>query len=126
LKRYASPVSVVVADPAMLVRCDLTLLMGLSGPDVSAMAASDQSIRLALARTGTAYEVLYGSTRERLAQTLQAVEKKLGKQPGTPAAPRLQIKPWQKPWIWLCGKCGAPQCEHGLLMQLLAKRSTAT
>ena len=129
LEQIAWPVSVVLADAAASIHCDLTLLMGLPHPQLPVMAASDQLIRLELARTGTAYNVLYGNPHEQLAQALGLVEKKLGTsltepllQP-FPAEPKL--KPKRKPWVWLCDTCSDPQCEHQLLTQLLAQRSTA-
>ena len=103
--------------------------MGLPHPQLPVMTASDQLIRLELARTGTAYNVLYGNPHEQLAQALGLLEKKLGTsltepllQP-FPVEPKL--KPKRKPWVWLCDTCSDPQCEHQLLTQLLAQRSTA-
>ncbi len=94
---------------------ELTLLMGLESSTEDAHAA-DQRIRAALARTGSAYEVLYGSTEERQAQALGLIEKRLtGAGPQTAANKR-------KPWTWVCDKCSDPQCEHRLLTDLLAKR----
>ena len=129
LEQLAWPVSVVLADAAASIHCDLTLLMGLPHPQLPVMTASDQLIRLELARTGTAYNVLYGNPHEQLAQALNLLEKKLGAsltepllQP-FPAEPKL--KPKRKPWVWLCDTCSDPQCEHQLLTQLLAQRSTA-
>ena len=124
LKLHGWPVSVVMEGPDTSTRHDLTVLMGLNALLPSAIA-SDQSIRLALAQTGTAYEVLYGTTQERLAQALQMVEKRLVKPSTASQLPHIQIAPTYKPWVWLCDKCSDPQCEHKLLTQLLAQRATA-
>ncbi len=125
LKLATRPVSVVLANPATSTYCDLVLLMGLLHPQSPAMAASDQLIRLALARTGTAYDVLYGNQQEQLVQALGLLEKKLGKPSTAHLHQELQVEPKQKPWAWLCDTCSDPQCEHQLLTQLLAQRATA-
>lgn len=124
LKLYGWPVSVVMEGPDTSTRHDLTMLMGLNALLPSSVA-SDQSIRLALAHSGTAYEVLYGTTQERLAQALQMVEKRLVKPSTASQPPHVQIDSTHKPWVWLCDKCSDPQCEHKLLTQLLAQRATA-
>ena len=92
---------------------------------VSAQEAIDHSIRAALARAGVSYRVLYGTTSERLAHVLQAVE---SLQP--PARkPRRVANPGglkNQPWVWMCEKCSDPQCEHRLLTALLAQRDSKT
>ena len=124
LKLRGWPVSVVIASPDTSTRHDLTMLMGLNAL-LPSEVASDQSIRLALSQTGTAYEVLYGTRQERLAQALQMVEKRLVK-PSTASIPsQVQAELARKPWVWICDKCSDSQCEHQLLTQLLARRATA-
>jgi len=96
----------------------LTLLCGLESAEAARQAA-DQSIRSALAATGTAYCVLYGSAPQRLEQALGAVERLL---PGL--LPRKQAPAGRsKAWVWVCDKCSDPACEHRLLSDLLAQRA---
>lgn len=125
LKVYAPPVSVLVTDPALSSSCDVILLMGLSSPQACEASAADQLIRLALAHAGSAYEVLYGSHQERLAQAIQSVEKRFVNPSALPVRPRDPTGARQKPWVWNCDKCSDPQCEHKLLTQLLTQRATA-
>lgn len=125
LKRYARPVSVLMADPAQSARCDLILLMGLGFQQPLGTTALDQSIRLELAQTGSAFEVLYGTTQARLAQALHALDKRLVKTATVPLPPRNSVEASPKPWRWNCDKCSDPQCEYKLLSQLLAQRATA-
>ena len=127
LEQLAWLVSVVQADPVASIRCDLTLLMGLPYPQLPVVAAPDQLIRLELARTGTAYNVLYGNPHEQFAQALGLLEKKLGTSLTKPLLQPFpaEPKPKRKPWVWLCDTCSDPQCEHQLLTQLLAQRATA-
>lgn len=124
LKLYSWPVSVLVADTDTSTRYDLMMLMALNALLPSSIA-SDQSIRMALAHSGIAYEVLYGTTQERLVQALHVIEKRLVRPLTASTFPHLQIEPAQRPWVWLCDKCSDPQCEHKLLTQLLAQRATA-
>ena len=136
LKTDGWPVAVEMADLSSATRYDSMLIMGLDAPLPSTIAA-DQSIRLALARTGAAYEVLYGTTQERLAQVLQMVEVKVKlvrplaqplMQPATAVTSQnfqTEPAPAHKPWVWLCDKCSDAQCEHKLLTQLLTQRATA-
>lgn len=118
LNKSGWPAAVGLADPVTQDNDALTLLMGLDSQAEDIMHAADRRIRAALARTGTAYDVLYGSAEERLAQALGLIEKRL-----MGAGPRLPAKN-SRPWIWVCDKCSDPQCEHRLLTDLLAKRPT--
>ncbi len=124
-KLYARPVSVLMGSPAKVAGSDLILLMGLDGLQSPAVNALDQSIRLELELAGTAYEVLYGTPQDRLAQALQVAEKRLNKSSTAPIPPQVQAELARKPWVWICDKCSDPQCEHQLLTQLLARRATA-
>lgn len=118
------PAVVRLADPAVANHPhdnnELTLLMGLESSTEDAHAA-DQRVRTALAGTGSAYAVLYGSTEERLVQALGLIEKRLtGAGARTPAGSAHGGN--SRPWTWVCDKCSDPQCEHRLLTDLLAKR----
>lgn len=115
LNKAGWPAAVGLADPAMQDNNALILLMGLES-QAEDIHAADQTIRAALTRAGTVYDVLYGSMEERLAQALGLIEKRL-----TGADPRSPTKN-NRPWIWVCDKCSDPQCEHRLLTDLLAKR----
>jgi hypothetical protein len=111
--------SVRVTDPSTFsANFDLVLLCGLESMAPSPLAA-DQAIRSALAAAGMAYCVLYGSAPQRLAQALAAVERL---QPGLPL--REQPAGKSKPWVWVCDKCSDPVCEHRLLSDLLARRTS--
>ena len=125
LKLYLRPVFVLLADPAASARCDLILLMGLGCQQSPGITALDQAIRLTLAQTGSAFEVLYGTTQARLAQALHALDKRLVKTSAAALSPRDPVEANPKPWLWSCDKCSDPQCEHTLLSQLLAQRATA-
>jgi len=115
--------------PASLAGFELVLLAGVETrspgqgkekPDAAPeQEAAEKFIREALA--GVSYRVLYGTTGERLAHALHAVDSLL------PAATRSRpvtgpsgIK--KQPWVWMCDKCSDPQCEHRLLTALLAGR----
>ena len=102
-------------------RYDLTLLMGLETA-LEATLQADRSIRAEMARMGITYEVLYGTAAERLAQAVMVIQKHLPEhQTPLMAAPDRSTKPW----TWMCDKCSDPQCEHRLLTDLLAQRTTA-
>ena len=119
------PAVVLMPEPAgskdSPERYDLTLLMGLETALEDALQA-DRSIRTAMARTGSNYEVLYGTTAERLAQAVTVIQKHLPEHANSVIA-----KPDRstKPWGWMCDKCSDPQCEHRLLTNLLAQRTNA-
>jgi ribosomal protein L37AE/L43A len=121
LKGAGRDALVAVTDPSTSSGSSgygLTLLCGLEAADPVRQSA-DQAIRTALARAGIPYCVLYGNSRERLAQALGAVERL---QPGAP----LQEHPPErrsKAWVWVCDKCSDPICEHRLLSDLLAQRA---
>ena len=112
------------ALPASLAGFDLVLLAGVEPPaPAQSRETADHSIRAALAQDAVSYRVLYGTAGERLAHALQAVESLL------PAAgrPRQATRPSglkSQPWVWMCDKCGDPQCEHRLLTALLARRDS--
>lgn len=98
------------------------LLMGLESNGLAGQRDADHGIRSALNRLGSAYDVLYGTAEERLAQALALIENRLGNATGlAPARPAHGYKPW----MWACEKCSDPQCEHRLLTDLLASRLTA-
>ena len=119
------PAVVLMPEPAgsndNLGRYDLTLLMGFDTALEGTLQA-DQSIRTALARMGSTYEVLYGTGAERLTQAVTLIQKHLPEH-GTP----VMVRPDRstKPWAWLCDKCSDSQCEHRLLTDLLAQRTNA-
>lgn len=127
LKATGWPAILLTANQIDLTRIDLTdltLLMGLKVANESALKA-DQSIRTALSQSSASFEVLYGSTQERLEQTLVLIEKRLVnlKIPLTARPARIDVK--TKPWVWNCEKCSDHKCEHTLLTDLLQKRLTA-
>lgn len=103
---------------------DLNFLMGLELAAAEPLARQKQStdiaIRASLANAGTAYEVLYGSAQDRLAQALQAILNLLNKRLGM--SDEIQPARPKRPWVWACEKCSDPVCEHRLLTDLLAKR----
>jgi len=99
----------------------LTLLCGLESAE-PALLAADQAIRSALAAANTPFCVVYGSTPQRLAQALGAVERL---QPGLPPLQDGQHEGRGKAWVWVCDKCSDPACEHRLLSDLLAQRSVS-
>jgi hypothetical protein len=120
LKDAGRDASVRVTDPSTFsANPDLVLLCGLESMEPSQQAA-DQSIRSALAAAGMPYCVLYGSTPQRLAQALGAVDRLL---PGLPLREQ-QPAVKSKPWVWVCDKCSDPVCEHRLLSDLLAQRAS--
>ncbi|CDS54067.1 FIG00933054: hypothetical protein [Polaromonas sp. CG9_12] len=134
LDRQTMLVTAAGADalPTGLPGFDLVLLAGLEAPykavtDLHAATdpeAKDHLIRAALARAGVAYRVLYGTSGERLAHALQAVE---SLRPSA-SRPRQATRPERQKnqsWIWMCDKCSDPQCEHLLLTALLASRDSA-
>jgi nicotinamide riboside kinase len=119
----------VAALPAALRDYDLVLLTGLPVSRHASKAgflqrqaqqAADAAIRAALIDAQIAFQVLYGSSDERLTQAREAIESLLPAQ----TRPQPQRPPETKnPWVWLCDKCSDPQCEHRLLTDLLASRT---
>lgn len=108
---------------------DLVLLMGLMGLDLPSSArhareASDQQIRAALAEADMAYRVIYGLGEERLHHALQACSSLFRPCPAQPKA-LAQTGKRASPWAWMCEKCSDPACEHRLLSDLIASRSTS-
>jgi hypothetical protein len=134
---WTSGVKVVSTDslalPADLASFDLVLLMGMEpvaktlGFPASgelAQEAADRSIRTALTDAALSYQVLYGTSEQRLDQALHAIQSRL---PPARVGPR-QSAPsdsaQNRPWVWMCDKCSDPQCEHRLLTALLAQRAS--
>ena len=103
---------------------DLTLLMGLDVEHAD-MRLADQQIRVALTRQGTEYQVLYGTTEERLAQAIVLIEARMGRLAPNASSQTLATRKASPPWRWACDKCSDPECEHKLLTDLLARRTTA-
>lgn len=135
---WTSGVKVVSSDslalPAELASFDLVLLMGME-PTAQALGfpasedlaqeAADRSIRTALTHAAISYQVLYGTSEQRLDQALHAIENRL---PPTKINPRRSTpsgSTQNRPWVWMCDKCSDPQCEHSLLTALLAQRASA-
>ncbi len=114
---------VAVAHGAVPTHPDITFLMGLNSA-CGATAQADQSIRATLVQAGLAYEVLYGSPDERLAQAHNTIQKRLLIHTFPEALPE-ESSSRAKRWIWDCEKCSDPYCEHRLLTDLLKKRLTA-
>ena len=103
---------------------DLTLLMGLETRHRD-MQQADQQLRAALASNGTSFQVLYGTSEERLAQAMNLITTRVRQPIKSATLPDAYADGRRKPWLWSCDKCSDPQCEHKLLTALLAKRSTA-
>ncbi|MDB5889264.1 MAG: hypothetical protein JWP47_95 [Polaromonas sp.] len=122
-------------------RHDLILLMGLDARDSLSHLPLDQAIRQVLDCSGWPYTVLYGSHQERLEQAAELIANRLStEEPGKAQAlpgrdsslfGRLLHKGAQPlisgtgAWVWACDTCGDAACEHQLLSDLLAKRSTS-
>lgn len=122
-------VVVVVVCPAVFAAsapasCDLTLLMGLETRHRD-MQPADQQVRTALASNGTSFQVLYGTSEERLAQAMNLITTRVSQPTKSATLPNSEVSGQRKPWLWSCDKCSDPQCEHKLLTALLAKRPTA-
>jgi hypothetical protein len=115
--------------PADLRDHDLVLLTGLEpAPQVhgavaaitpAAQEAADQAIRAALASAGISYRVMYGTSDQRLAQALDAVN------PPAPQRTMAARNGRKSAWTWICDKCSDPACEHRLLSDLLAQRANS-
>lgn len=88
--------------------------------DQPAQETADTAIRAALIDAQIAFQVLYGSTDERLTQAREAID---SLQPTQTRAQPQRPPETKKPWVWLCDKCSDPQCEHRLLTDLLASRT---
>jgi len=98
-------------------RCAATLLTALDlpwqadshqrdGPHVREPV--DAKVRAALGRAGSAYAIVSGVDRGRLAAALAGVRRMLA----APAAARAAAR-----WQWHCERCGDPDCERHLLPQ---------
>lgn len=124
------PATILMDEPLASDDSDLTFLMGLDTDNHEQLAA-DQVIRAALSKLNTAYDVLYGSTDERVAQALRRIKERQSSSAGLmPDRPTKTVKPVEasgknKAWVWACDKCSDPQCEHKLMTDLLAKRKTS-
>lgn len=115
--------------PADLMGHDLVLLTGLeptrqvhgavASITPAAQEAADQAIRAALASAGIAYRVMYGTSAQRLAQALDAVN------PPSPQRTIAARNGRKSAWTWVCEKCSDPTCEHRLLSDLLARRANS-
>lgn len=121
------PATILMDEPLASDDSDLTFLMGLDTDNHEQLAA-DQVIRAALSKLNTAYDVLYGSTDERVAQALRRIKERQSSSAGLmPDRPTKTVKPVEasgknKAWVWACDKCSDPQCEHKLMTDLLEKR----
>ena len=108
----------------------LTFLMGLDTHNHDQFAA-DQLIRSALSKLNIAYDVLYGSTDERVVQALRRIKERQSSSASLmPDKSTKTVKPVEasgenKAWVWACDKCSDSQCEHKLLTDLLEKRQTS-
>ena len=69
----------------------------------------DELIRGMLAQGQVHYRVIYGSGEQRLLNALAALAS-----PAVAAADPGAASSTRQPWVWLCEKCGDPQCEHRL------------
>jgi hypothetical protein len=111
------------ADQTDLAAFDLVLLMGLQTTTQSQEAA-DLSIRARLALAAVSYRVLYGTSEERLAHALNAIESLLPRAEASPRQNSFSASSRKQPWVWMCEKCSDPGCEHRLLTTLLAQRAS--
>ena len=124
------PATILMNEPLASDDSDLTFLMGLDTHNHDQLAA-DQVIRATLSKLNTAYDVLYGSTDERVVQALRRIQERQASSAGQmPDRPTGTIKPVEasgknKAWVWACDKCSDSQCEHKLLTDLLEKRQTS-
>ena len=112
-------------------RFDVVLLLELGHPQQNAtLYAADETLRASLLQTHIPFQVVCGNREERLQQALRAIYFEVarhgcGRQPAVqPPAPK-QNNPTRSAWVWLCDKCSDPQCEHRLLIDLLAQRKPA-
>ncbi|MDO9359154.1 MAG: ATP-binding protein, partial [Polaromonas sp.] len=83
----------------------VTLLMGLDLPASAspAVEAADNTLRQALAASGTAYQVIYGSGPERLHNALLALQTVLGKEAlPMPVSPAERTISRTAKWLWAC------------------------
>ena len=125
------PATILMNEPLASDDSDLTFLMGLDTHNRDHLATADQVIRAALSKLNTAYDVLYGSTDERVVQALRRIKERQSSSAGLmPDTPTRTVKPVEasgqnKAWVWACDKCSDPQCEHKLLTDLLVKRKAA-
>lgn len=115
-----------VAPSLFTSNFDAIFLRGLqlSGSAEFSRQTADESIRAALHRSETAYQVIYGSDEESLAQLLRAIGN-LAQPTGIEAVPdseKVRSPGGTPPWVWLCDKCSDPQCEHRLLTDLIDQR----
>jgi nicotinamide riboside kinase len=101
---------------------DATLLMGL---DVAWVADGiqrdgvhlrepvDALLRIALARGGINYQVVYGAAESRLQNALRCLNIEISR-------PQIQTRR-QRMSNWVCERCSDPECEHRLFTDLVKK-----
>jgi hypothetical protein len=119
---------VCAKEPGDCPQATLTLLMGLDLPctedQQAAREAADARLRAVLARSGTAYRVVYGQGERRIENALNAIKKVAINAYGTsargtfdsdssPRSARLRA--------WNCEKCSDPECEHRLFTALTGR-----
>ena len=98
-------------------QADLILLMGLHQP-CPAQEAADARLRAGLARSGVAYQVVYGHGMQRIAHALKAIEKIAGGACPVSAGGHFDAES-TGPRTWHCEKCSDPECEHRLFTGLI-------
>ena len=144
LKTAGWPVTIKNDEPFEAGGAHLTFLIGVDLGSQAQLVA-DQLIRATFARLNTSYDVLYGSTDEKVVQALRRIEKHLSSSAslmpdkstrstistrftGTAKSAKtneaVKVLSKTKAWVWACDKCSDPECEHKLLTDLLAKRFT--
>ena len=107
---------------------DVTLVTGLDlpwiadglqrqGPEVREQV--DALVRDALGKAGVAFRVVYGRGSERLDGALAAIDALARPSPAPQSTPTQN-----KRWLWVCEKCGDPECEHRLFSALGARGAT--
>lgn len=110
-------------------RYDATLVTGLDLPWVAdglhrdaahGREPVDALVRSLLQRAGVAFQVIYGSGRDRLHGALVALAS-AGVLPRGMAQRRDQDDA-RRAWVWVCEKCSDPACEHRLFAQLRGER----
>lgn len=99
---------------------DVTLLMGLAHGQAS-LHAPHAAIRQALMQSGSDYQVLYGTSEEKLDLALKIIDHRL--QPADASLAVGDESP--RPWQWACDKCSDPACEYQLLTGLPIQKAAA-
>ncbi len=110
-------------------RYDLTLLTGLDLPWVAdglqrdgpqVREPVDALLRAALARAGLAYQVIYGTGAQRLANALVAINS-IAYNSGLSRATGGSDSSSEAKTAWSCDQCSDPDCEHRLFTGLLKR-----